>query len=317
MFLSHLVKSVLLVVSITSAANAYLIPGGSAHDQQHPGQYQPGIGGEGEGWVDPGSGLDPNPYQPGYPNQPSHSDRDTRSVWVQRQVTNERLDLRALAGLDSWYRGWEVVNVQVNLRGNRVGRNVVQLMADGRIIATEVSQGYQVNLTPQNRAILGTTIRSLHLLVNGSVYVDSIQVDLSNSQGSPQLPLPHEPPPYPGNPGYPGQPGYGQQRVDINIYRNLYGNDRIDLSQFIDLGRYQGMAIEQVIVQGSAGYNSSFLNVIVNGNNMGQAAFTGNYSQQQSIWLSRRPVIGQGAESVVLYSSGQMTVERVTLVLSY
>lgn len=124
---------------------------------------------------------------------------------------------------------------------------------------------------------------------------------------------PHEPPPYPGNPG---NPGYGRQQVEINVYRSVYGNDRIDLTQLVNLGYYRGWAIEQVIVQGNAGYSSASMNIIINGNNMGQAYFSGSYSQSQSMWLSQRPVIGRGAESIVLYTSGQMSVERVTLVLS-
>lgn len=129
---------------------------------------------------------------------------------------------------------------------------------------------------------------------------------------------PHEPPPYPGNPGYPpNPPGYGRQQVNINVYQQLYGNDRLDLTTYFNLSRYRGWAIEQVIIEGRAnGYGSAALNLIINGNNYGQARYSGGYSQSQSIWLSRRPVIGMGADSIMLYSSGQLNVERVILILS-
>lgn len=130
---------------------------------------------------------------------------------------------------------------------------------------------------------------------------------------------PHEPPPYPGNPGYPPpqNPGYGRQQVNINVYQQVYGNDRLDLTTYFPLSRYRGWSIEQVVIEGrSNGYGSSAINLIINGNNYGQTNFSGGYSQSQSIWLSRRPMIGNGADSIMLYSSGQMSVDRVTLILS-
>jgi hypothetical protein len=131
---------------------------------------------------------------------------------------------------------------------------------------------------------------------------------------------PHEPPPYPGNPGYPPPPpppGYGRQQVNINVYQQLYGNDRLDLTTYFPLSRYRGWSIEQVVIEGRVnGYSSAAINLVLNGNNYGQAWFSSNYTQSQSIWLSRRPMIGNGADSIMLYSSGQMVVERVTLILS-
>lgn len=121
---------------------------------------------------------------------------------------------------------------------------------------------------------------------------------------------PHEPPPYPGN------PGYGRQQINLNIYRTVYGNDRIDLTTYFNLSRYRGWAIEQVIINGrTVGYGSAALNLIINGNNYGQAVFNSG-SSQKTIRASRRPVIGMGADSIVLYTSGQMNVDRVSLVIS-
>lgn len=129
---------------------------------------------------------------------------------------------------------------------------------------------------------------------------------------------PHEPPPYPGQPPhYPPPPGYGRQQVNINVYQQLYGNDRLDLTTYFNLSRYRGWSIEQVVIEGRVnGYSSASINLILNGNNYGQAFFSSNYTQSEAIWLSRRPMIGNGADSIMLYSSGQMVVERVTLILS-
>lgn len=129
---------------------------------------------------------------------------------------------------------------------------------------------------------------------------------------------PHEPPPYPGYPPPPPPPpAYGRQQVNINVYQQVYGNDRLDLTTYFPLHRYRGWSIEQVVIEGRVnGYSSSSINLVLNGNSYGQAYFGSNYSETQSIWLSRRPMIGNGADSIMLYSSGQMVVERVTLILS-
>ncbi len=320
MNLSLFTKTVLVVVSVSWVANAQLTPGrvrGST-------QYQPGLGqGSGEGWVDPGSGaVDPSPYDPSpYDPVPDYGQRETRSIFVQRNVTNERINIRALAGLDRNYQGYEILAIRGNVRSMYPGRAIVQLMADGRIIATQLNPNGQIYLTPQIRAILGSNVRVLELLVNGSIYIEELEVDLMAPNQGPPPPLPPTYPPYPPQPPYPPEPpiypnppGQNQQSVTLNINRSLYGNDRIDLTQYIDLQSYLGYTVDEVVIEGSA--SNAAISLLVNGNNSGQANFSGNYSESQSIWLSARPVIGRGADSLVLYSSGQINVERVTLILS-
>lgn len=132
---------------------------------------------------------------------------------------------------------------------------------------------------------------------------------------------PHHPPhnpgypnnPYPGNP-YPGNPGYAEN-IEINIYRSVYGNDRIDLSQYVDLQYYRGRVIEHVRVTASARYNTGFMNLIINGRNMGQAQFNGGYSQTATYHLNQNTTIGYGADNIVLYTSGDMTVEHITIMI--
>jgi hypothetical protein len=326
MFSTHLVKSFLLVISVSCMAQAQLATG-RHHDSRATSQYQHDIGsGDSEGWVDSGSGVNTSPYNPDprnpRPGYPGRGDQNASTIWVQRNVMNERFDLRALSGLGSNYNGFEVTSVRANVRPNSSGRTIVQLVADGRIIATQTNPGYQINLIPQMRLVLGSTVRTLQMIVNGSTYIENILIDVQGSQNYPQPPPPHfpphEPPPYPGNPGQPGYPGHGQQqRLELNVYRNLVGNDRVDLGQYVSLSQYRGYAVEQIIINGAPQFNTSVMSAIINGNNMGQVEFSGSYSQSQTIWLSRRPVIGNGADSIVLYSTGNMSVQRVTLILSY
>lgn len=334
-------KSFLLVFSISCAAQAYVVPGAPGQDIAHMDQYQPGYAGPEDGATQGGDTLPPgdqaslspapqsplappvssnpyepnpyepnpyepaptNPYQPGpgYPQNPGYSNQDVKTVYVNRQVVNERLALRQLAGLGSAYRGWEVRSVRVMTRGAQYNRPIVQLVADGRIIASsQAVGGSQVLLIPNTRAVLDNPVRSLQLSVNGSLLIDQIQIEVANTQN-----------------GYPNQPpSYGEQRIDLNISRALYSNDRVDLGQYINLGNYRGRVLRQVLITGRAQFNTSLISLMVNGFNAGQVQFSGGYSQQQSIFLGGSSVIGYGADSLVLYSQGNMVVDRVTLVLA-
>lgn len=323
MFVKNISKSVLLIISSACVANAYIVPGAPG---QLPGYQQPcppdqyGCPQDGGG----NSGPVDNPYQP--PTQPSYGNQ-VKSIYIGRSVQNESLPLRQLAGLDSSYNGFQIVSIRGNTQPNSPGRTLVQLVADGRIIASQINPGYQINLFPNSRLVLGQTVRSLQLVVSGSTVIQDLQIEITSGSSYPTPPTPpNYPPSYPPNypPQYPPQqpypptypPSYGQQQVDLNVYRSVVGNDRIDLTQYVNLSAYRGYAVQQVIVTGSAQFNVSFVSLMVNGLSMGQIQFDGSYAQTRSINLVQRPIIGQGADSLVLYTQGNMTVQRVTLILS-
>lgn len=329
MFNRTVIKSFLLVISMASGAQAYLTPGygdpnapriepnpprycEDVYGTPYPCEEEPGYPGY------PGTpGYPPAPnYPPSRPGSPVYGDREVKSIYVNRAVRNERISLRQLAGIGSRYRGWEVVSVRANTRPNSAGTTIAQLVMDGRIVAQQRNPGYQIYLTPSTRVVLGSSSSALQLAITGSTFIDSIEIELVNSQGGVN--------PYPGNPGYPGYPGYPgnpgnpgyTQRVDLNIYRHTGSNDRIELSQSIDMYRYRGMRIESIQIQGRADYNVSIIEALINGFKLGTAQFDSGFSRTQTIYLNQRPMIGNGADSVVLYTRGNMTVERVILNLT-
>ena len=240
----------------------------------------------------------PPPYYPP-PSQPGYGDYEVKRIYLSRDVYNQSIDLRLHAGINYGYQGWTITSVRANTRPNSPAQTVAQLVVDGRIWASQVNPGYQIYLVPQSTLILDQNARNVSLQISGGTYIDSIEVELRRGGG-----------------GYnpPSNPGYGQN-IDISVYRSVYGNDRIDLTQYVDLYRYRGYRVEQVIVTATSRYGSSFVNLMINGNSQGQLSFNSSYSQRQSLWLSGQPVIGQGADSIVLYTSGDMTVETVTLVV--
>ena len=320
--LSNSLKRTLLVVlavaSVSHADQFGIQPGDGFDGDQHSmcdNPYDPNC--------QPG-GFPGQPHEPGYPNLPGYDDSqsDTRSIYLGRSVNNEVLDLRRLAGLGVQYRGWEVVSVRGKTRPNSPYTTTVQLLADGRNVATQVNPGKRINLQPTQRIVLGST-RELEMYINGSTFVDEIVIEIRDTQGGshpqpPQYPgypgQPHEPPPYPGNP-YPGNPGYGQQNLDLWINRSTYGNDRIDLGMYFNMHQYRGYRIEQVIVHAQAQHNVALADLLINGFNQGTLQFD-RYSRAESLYLHQRPEIGVQASSLVLYTRGNMNVQRVTLVLS-
>lgn len=316
-------KSVLLVLSTACVAQAYIVPGSPA---PLPGYQQPMPGGsygpQDQNPYEPNP-YELNPYQPGHGGQGQQG--QVKTIYIGRSVRNEALQLRQLAGLDSRYNGMEIRSVRANTRPDSPGQTVAQLIADGRVMAQQVNPGYQINLFPNQRLILGSTVRSLRLAISGSTYIDQIQIELAPSSGGqypppppppgPGYPPPPQYPPIPPPPQYPPQPPQQQQRIDLNVYRSMVGNDSLDIGQYVELSRYRGLAVTDVLITGSAQFQTSFVQLLVNSFNMGQVQFSGGYSQSQNIHLNQRPIIGQGADSLVLYTQGNMTIEHITVML--
>lgn len=159
-----------------------------------PGQGGPGYGGgghNGPGYPQPQPPVyqpprpQPRPpvYQPPRPQprppQQGYWQYDTQRIYVGRAVMNEQFYLRQAAGLDGTYRGWEITSVHARTSPNSPFQTVVQLIADGRVIATQMNPGNQINLVPMVPAVLDQNIRTLQMSISGStVIVDSIEIEL-------------------------------------------------------------------------------------------------------------------------------------------
>ncbi|AZZ35414.1 hypothetical protein CIK05_00900 [Bdellovibrio sp. qaytius] len=334
----HTLLAVLAVASVSNADQFGIQPGDGSDGDHYalcdnpydPNCAQPGFPDQ-PGNPDqpdfPGQPDQPNfPGQPDFPNQPgypgNHDSQDVK-IYVGRSVRDEVLDLRRLAGLNQQYRGYEIVSVRARTRPDSPYTTTVQLLADGRNVATQVNPGKRINLIPNQSLVIGSNVRDLEMYISGSTFVDEITIELrqSSDDGSdyPHHPgHPHEPPPYPGQPQppqYPGNPGGYTQNLDLWINRSTYGNDRIDLGMYFNMQQYRGYRIERVIVQAQAQNNVALADFYTNGFNQGTLQFD-RYSSQQTLFLSQRPDIGGAASSIMLYTRGNMTVQRVTLVLS-
>lgn len=330
MLTKTLTKSLVLVISMASVANAYLTPGHGGGGQQPPtpphycenpygpcdqhgnpiGHNPPPHTGHPH---EPGYPAHPGqpPLQPGYPpshpghpnyphpSEPSYGNREVKQIYIGRSVRNERLSLSQLAGLDSRYRGWEVVSVRGQTQPNSPSTTIAQLVSDGRIVAEQRNPGYMLNLQPYSSVVLGSS-NGLQLIISGSTYIDVIEVEIVNN----------------GN-GYNPNPGYGSDRVQINLNRQTFGNDRIDLTSYIDMYQHRGQRIDSIEIRARATYNVAVAEILINSFRQGAVQFNGNgYTESQTIYLNQSAIIGQGADNIVLQTRGNMTIESVVLHLN-
>lgn len=283
-------KNLMLVISaattFTSAvAGAYIVPGDSRPPIPPPIRDDFGNGGigYGNGRIDNGNGR--------------FGRQEQKIIYLNRRVFNESLALRQLAGIGQNYRGYLVESVVVNVRRSEM-RSQLALVADGRIQAAINSPQGPVQLRTQYRAVLDQDISTLRLNVNGNIDIDSITINLRDE----------------GRVDRPDRPGRDIE-LPLQVSRRLYGNDRLDLTQYIDVQRYRGMRIVAVDIEATAVYNTALIDLVINGFNQGQTLQIDRYSNVQSVYLNNA-ILGQGADSIVLYTRGDVDVRRVTLRLS-
>lgn len=243
-------------------------------------------------------GFPPPPPPPGHDDfgpGPGYGGRQERKiVYLNRRISNETLALRQLAGIGENYRGYKVDSVVVEVR--RSGpRAELSLLVDGRLEESAFSpQGY-LQLRPRFGAVIGQDIRALQLEVRGHAEVGAITINLieGNSYGRPERP---------------------QMSTDIPVpvNRRMWGNDRLDLTQFVDLYRYRGFRIEEIVIDATPAYNNALLDVLINSFNQ-VPTLQIDRSRTRHIVRPMNAVIGSGADSIVFVSRGELDIRGVTL----
>lgn len=286
-------KSILIAFAALNLASltagAYIVPGGPRPPQPAPYPQDPGYPG----------------YPPPFPGGDDFGNgrngrQEQKIIYINRRVGNETLSLRQLAGIGENYRGYTVESVIVDVR--RSGpRAELSLLTDGRMEETTYSPQGRVQLRPRFRAVLGEDIRTLQLEVRGIADIDSVTINLIEGDR-------YDRPDRPDRPGFPGR------EIDVPLYvsRRLYGNDRLDLTQYIDMNRYRGHRIEAIEIEATPVYNNALMDVIINGFNQGQTLQIDRYGSRQTV-RPMNAVLGLGADSIMLYTRGDLDIHRVTL----
>ncbi|MFM6930041.1 MAG: hypothetical protein ACKOX6_16335 [Bdellovibrio sp.] len=298
MALKHLVFAMISLSTVFGPAMAdeFRPHGGGRGDHRGGGGPRPLPPDNGGPIPAPPGGNYPN--QPGYPPGGGYQNPvDRKTIQVQRRVVNERLPLLGLAGLGRRYDGYTVESVEVSTRGAGPRTNI-GLFINGTLDNWTASPRGIVRLAPKRSLVLGRNIASVDLDVNGMADIDWIVINLRGSD-------------YGG--GYP--PG-GQQRVTVplNVARRMLGNDRLDLTAYINLNQYRGYRIELIEFEAASLMNVSFLDVVINNMQQGPRVQVGS-------WIQRYAVNPQNAElnqirDLSFYTYGNMDIRRVTLYLA-
>lgn len=240
----------------------------------------------------------PGPVRPGprppeypYPNNPGYATSQT--IQVQRWVTNETLSLSYLMNLNA-LQGLMVESVYVDLGGS-ASNSSIALMFDGAVEDSKYFPVEQVTLYPQYAHTIGYDFNSLQLQINSQMYVASITVFVRQSDTPPNY--------------------NNQLDIPLNINRRMSGNDRLDIGAYLNLSQYRGYRLMSVEVSANAVYNSAVISLLVNGFSSGSVSLN-NYPARVNLYPQNSSIIGQGADSLVLYSQGELNVQNVILHLS-
>ena len=205
-----------------------------------------------------------------------------------RAVKDESLPLRVLAGIGPEYANWEVVSVTGNTRPNSPARTTATLIANGRALATQVNPGSRISLLPSRRLTLGElNLGDLQLSIGGSTYIDNLEIELRYDQS---------------------------KVVVIDINDTASNNDVIDLGDFDEVVRNTGRSVDQVLITATSPDNSGSILVVMNGAAVGQTSFT-NQVQEQALYVDQEQLLNSGDWATSLYTSGNLSIQKVTLIL--
>lgn len=100
-----------------------------------------------------------------------------RSVTVNLAVKNKVLDLAKWGLVNDDYSGYEVVAISGNLVPNSPAKTVVQLIADGVVVASQTNPGKKLRLVPNDTIVWGD-ITTLKLKVIGSTKITNLSIRL-------------------------------------------------------------------------------------------------------------------------------------------
>lgn len=130
-------------------------------------------------------------------------------------------------------------------------------------------------------------------------------------------PIRPRPPRPPGPPGYPGYPpGYQTFSVPVYVDGFYYGYNAIDLGRYINLYQYRGYRLVAIDFTASSAYNTALVDVLVNGFQIAPTINLNQYPNNFRTFPNQYLVIGQGADSIVLSTRGDMQLRNVFLQLS-
>lgn len=140
--------------------------------------------------------------------------------------------------------------------------------------------------------------------------------DRRGDRRGPRRPQPPQyPPQYP--PQHPGQPPHyppGQHQeliVDVNLYRQFQGGERLEIGSLVGLYNYNGYRIVAVEIEGSNLYSDYGRISVTSNNDLVGAAVLTRYNQVHVDYPRLPLIIGRNVGYVQLFVDGNAQVGRI------
>lgn len=140
--------------------------------------------------------------------------------------------------------------------------------------------------------------QAINLEIVGSTIIENLEVEI-RSGGSDYNPPPTQ-----------------DDVLEIPMYRNVSGDDQIDLTVHLDMYRHQGLRVQEILITGRSTYGTGAIDLVVNGYNSGSTYLSqSGYSSTESIYVQRVVRIERNGY-LALRTRGNMSIERVSLILT-
>ena len=100
-------------------------------------------------------------------------------VFLNRNITNQAIDLRQLFNLQKNYAGYRVVAVAASALPNNPYGVTASLLVNGYAMASQYNPGRAIYLAPASVVRLNRVGTKFHLAIQGSTYIQEIRIQLS------------------------------------------------------------------------------------------------------------------------------------------
>lgn len=296
---SPLKQKIILAIAamtfVSAIANAYIVPGD--RPPRYPGPGQP---------HDPRPPVDPSPYDP--PSYPGEQE-EVRTIIINRQVQYEQLPIDRMINLQAM-QGLELTMVEVETLRTDFRDQVGLLINQQNVDQQHAREGF-TELFPSQDRIVGFDLHELDLSIQGSMYIGRVilhfQQGVDGGIGRPDDGV-----------GRPDRPPYGRdlQNVFVPVNRTFFGNDRLDIGQYVSLRKFTGQRLEAIEVLAEARFNNAIIDLMINGFQVGFGQSVGPHMQTVILYPGNNNIIGRGADSILLLTRGDVTIHSLNLRIS-
>lgn len=224
---------------------------------------------------------------------PSSPTTDQRSIELRQRYVNSRIQLRQLLGIDNRFNGYSIESVVVDVHGSTTNTRM-DLLINNQIQESAYTPVGRMTFHSLNPIVFGNGVRDAQTLdigIAGLSDIDAITLNMIRPGTSPV-----------------------QIVVPLNVFKRMYGNDRIDLSQYLDLNKYRGMRVVSMDIAGRANAGNALLNIVI-GNRSTVQGIAMSETQQAFTVNLQDVVIGQAEDFISLLNNGDLNIDTVTLKL--